>query len=184
MHLTEFAFDLRACTLAPHQIWVCSGRSTVRPLDRTVLGVDGFHAPPFSARDLKLTFSLEADGHPIRDNGPGGKGDSGLPFAGGIWYPDRIVRRGTYHQRPGSHLLSLSVTTELVPLSRLSGFLLVVRVRNRSGRSITLRVVPTLEPGHPSRVPLSEYYFGLPDAGNPAAQMTGVSAWENDAVRV
>src|ERR1041384_6804868 len=116
MHLTEFAFDLRACTLAPHQIWVCSGRSTVRPLDRTVLGVDGFHAPPFSARDLRLTFLLEADGHQIPDNGPGGKGDSGLPCAGGIWFPDRIVRRGTYHQRPRSRRGSTSPPTRLAGL--------------------------------------------------------------------
>lgn len=62
LSLAATAIDLEDCVSSAEAIWVHSGRCTVRPLDLIALGVNGFHAPPFSAPQMKLTFKLEVDG--------------------------------------------------------------------------------------------------------------------------
>lgn len=181
----DFAFDLRRSVAPPAHLWVMSGRCTVAPLDRTVLGVAGVCAPPIMARDLTVRFTLSVDGRrQIPDNGPNGKGDRGLPYAGGRWRPDRIVRQGTYHQIPADDRspVSLAVESHLVPLSRHPGFLVVARIANRSARDLHVALVPQLDAGHPTSVSLNELGFGWPRQG---AQANNIDAHasENDEVR-
>jgi hypothetical protein len=183
MQLDDFGLDLRAYLGAPNHLWVKSGRTTVAPLGRTVAGVEGCFAPPFAARDLRLAVHLVVDGHPVPDRGDAGKHDRGLLFAGGTWLPDRILRRGTYHYLVDGRLVSVAVTSELIPLAHAPGFLLTLRVRNRSGRSVPVHLLPVLTPGHPGVVELHQWAFVLPAAGDEALP-AGPGLWRNGAVAV
>lgn len=180
----DFVFDLRTSVAPAEHLWVNSGYGTVAPLPDTVLGVRGCYSPPFAAADLGLTVSLSVAGTTIEDTGSTGKGDCGLLYAGGEWLPDRIRRRGTYHWRTAGETVSLGVRSDLVPLTGRAGFLLVVRVVNRGDRPVPLRLTPTVTPGRPDVVPLSDWGFGVPagDGGQAVAVAPGV--WENDRVRV
>lgn len=181
--LDAFAFDLNACLSPPGHLWVKSGRCTVSPLEHSVAGVKGFHAPPFAARDMELRFAFTADGHAIADNGAVYAGITGLPFAGGLWRPDRIIRRGTFHRVISGRLFSLGVESHLTPLASQAGFVVTLKIRNRSGRGVRLGVEPCLRPGCPNAVPLASYQFGWPPPGEPVAPR-GAGEWLNARVRV
>jgi hypothetical protein len=181
--LDDFAFDLNACLAPPAHLWVKSGRCTVSPLERSVAGVKGFHAPPFAARDLELRFAFTADSHVIVDNGDVYAGTTGLPFAGGIWRPDRIIRRGTFHRVIGGRLISFAVESCLVPLAGRAGFLVSLTVRNRSERRVRLEIQPCLQPGCPDLAPLASYNWDWPPPGHPAAP-AGADEWRNERVRL
>jgi hypothetical protein len=181
--LNDFAFDLRSSLAPSNHIWVGSGRSTVAPLANTVAGVKSLFSPPFAARDVELLLNIKADHHIISDNGNLGKGDCGLLFAGGEWRPDRITRSGTYHYFVDGRLISLYVTSRLVPLVDRPGFLLNVSITNRMERSIEVCILPELSPGHLSTQPLDDWDYGHPPLGEMAHQI-GHHQWENQDVRM
>jgi len=172
LSLDSTAIDLEDCVSPAETIWVHSGRCTVRPLDLTVLGVNGFHAPPFSAPHMKLTFKLEVDGITLKDE-PGGfrlpEGRGAHPAAsrplllsGRQWRIDRIERRGHAHYRCDGGWTSLSVCSDLVPLPGSPAFAMRITVRNRGERSLRMRLLPTLEPGVVGTIPLSQWNWSLP----------------------
>ena len=114
--LQDFSFDLRKCTSHPDHIFVGSGYSTCSPLTFCTCGVGSLYSPPFSAGDMQFFVSFEANGHHICDNGNLGKGDCGVLYQNGYWYPQKVVRSGTYHFKVQDQLISFLVTSELVPL--------------------------------------------------------------------
>ena len=182
--MERYSLDLRKSVAPPNHIGVTSLYSVTSPLDGTVTGVNGIFSPPYAAGELRLQLQFTADGRPIEDTGNRGKEDCGLLFAGAIWQPDRIVRRGTYHWIKEEKLYSLKVVSELVPLTGRAGLIMTVRVTNRSGRTVPIALMPTLDPGLVKRVPLSEWNFCPPTGGQPAQRLGGDgSAWETGEVR-
>lgn len=181
--LQEFALDLRKSTAPSNYIAVNSGYATVAPQADTVMGVQGCYSPPFAAGDAALQVQIVADGHVIGDTGNRGKGDCGLLFAGAEWRPDRITRTGTYHYFVQEQLISLAVHSELSPLADRPGYLLSVRVRNRTARQLEVSLKPILSPGCPGLVPLDQWDFGFPPGGEPAGYVEE-EVWENSKVRL
>ncbi|MEK0316146.1 MGH1-like glycoside hydrolase domain-containing protein [Cohnella sp. 56] len=181
--LNDFAFDLRASLAPSNHIWVGSGYSTVAPLANTVAGVKGLFSPPFAARDVQLLLNIEADGHQVSDTGNLGKGDCGLLFAGAEWRPDRIARSGTYHYFHENRLISLFVSSRLVPLSDQAGFVVSVKIMNRTERSIEVSVLPELSPGRLNLHPLDDWDYGHPAPGE-VAHLIREDVWENEKVRM
>lgn len=181
--LEKYAFDLRKSVAPPNHIGVSSLYSVTAPQNGTVTGVKGFYSPPYAAGDLLLNLKLAADGVPIEDTGNLGKEDCGLLFAGAIWQPDRIIRRGTYHWLKEGKLVSLNVNSDLIPLTGRAGFLLVVRVTNRCGRPIPLTIASEFNPGLINQVPLNEWGF-CPPSGGQLAQNIAPHIWETDSVRI
>jgi hypothetical protein len=162
--LADFAFDLRRA-VPPADIWVGSGTGTVEPLPGTVCGVSRWFSPPYAVPDGQLTVTLEVDGWPVPDAAQRGAGDRGLLYAGGTWYPDRIVRHGTYHQYRDGRPLSVAVRSTLTPRYGAPGYELSVSVRNRADRRASVSIRPQLAPGRARSVPLSEWGWMPPDAG-------------------
>jgi hypothetical protein len=162
--LDDFSFDLRRAA-PPDEIWASSGTGTVSRLAGTVCGVGGWFAPPLAAPDSTLTISFEVDGHRLVDAARPGAGNRGLLPAGGTWRPDRIVRRGTYHQYADGRLTSLAVESTLVPGHRSPGYVLTLKVRNRSSTPHTVTIRPDLAPTHAHPLPLAEWGWVPPAAG-------------------
>lgn len=187
-YFKPFAFDIRKSLAPADHIWISSGFSTTAPKRRTVMGVLGCYAPPFSARDLQLQVALTADGHLIEDSGNLGKGDCGLLYAKEIWQPDRILRSGTYHHFVNGKLLSLKVDSELIPLFGKHGFMLKVTVFNRSGRAMPLTITPQTVPGQLAFVSYDEWDYGWPVAAVEEDSCLSQNRdqdqiWENSQVR-
>lgn len=182
--LDDFAIALNQITSAPQHIWVNSGYTTVNPQYNTVMSVKEFFSPPFAAKNFNLSIELEAGSLLIKDVGSFGKGDVGLLYAGGVWYPHKIVRHGTYHHLKNDKLISLGVTSELLPLFEKSGFLLKISIKNRSNSSIHLKLLPTLVPGNPTFVPLDEWSFGQPKSTNLETSQISNSVWGNDKTKI
>ncbi|MGW1346460.1 MGH1-like glycoside hydrolase domain-containing protein [Kribbella sp. NPDC002412] len=162
--LDDFAFDLRRA-VPPDQIWVGSGTGTVSRLPGTVCGVGGWFAPPHAAADSQLTVAFELDGRRIPDGTRPGAGDRGLLPAGGTWRPDRVTRRGTYHQYVDGRLTSLAVESTLTARHGQPGYVLTVRVRNRSDRTHELTIRPALSPTQAHAVDLSDWGWVPPARG-------------------
>lgn len=181
--LERYGFDLRRSVAPPNHIGVTSLYSVTAPLHGTVTGVKGMFSPPYAAGELKLQLRFTADGRAIEDTGNLGKEDCGLLFAGAVWHPDRIARKGTYHWLKEDGMYSLSVKSELVPLTGRAGFVLTVKAVNRSGRTVTLAAEPSLEPGSVRKVPLSDWNFTPPTGGDPA-RVLRLNVWETDKVRI
>ncbi|MEV0290602.1 hypothetical protein AB0H36_41285 [Kribbella sp. NPDC050820] len=162
--LDDFAFDLRRA-VPPDQIWVGSGTGTVSRLAGTVCGVGGWFSPPHAAADSRLTISFELDGRTIPDGTRPGAGDRGLLPAGGTWRPDRLTRRGTYHQYVDGRLISLAVETTLSPRHGEPGYILTIHIHNRSDRTHQLTVHPALAPTQATAVQLSNWGWVPPEPG-------------------
>ncbi|HEV7711499.1 MAG TPA: hypothetical protein VGP16_25145 [Asanoa sp.] len=156
--LHDFAFDLRA-HMAPANVWVTSGWTSVVARAGTVCGVGGCFAPPYAAPDSALTITLDVDGREVSDGvRPGIAGFGlGLLAAGGTWRPDRVDRRGTFHQYDDGHLVSLGVSSRLTPLHGTGGYVLEVTVENRADQPADVTLKPALSTGRPGRVPLAEW---------------------------
>ncbi len=183
--LELYSFNLRKSVAPPNHIGVTSLYSVVSPLDGTVMGIKGCYSPPYAAGELLMPMRLEADGLSVEDTGNRGKEDCGLLFADAVWRPDRVVRRGTYHWLKESGLYSLKVVSELVPLTGAAGFVLTVRVTNRSGRRMPIRLTPDLQPGKVDLVALSDWNFSPPAGGVPARALDDEGMrWETDSVRL
>ncbi len=182
--IDDFKLDLRKSVAPPHYIWVNSGFSTCAPLNGTVMGVEGCFSPPFAAKDTALMFEIEANSHLIPDTGNKGKDDCGLLFSGAQWRPDKIIRKGTYHFMVNEELLSLGVTSELVPLTGKAGFLVKININNRGRNKVELSMRPILKAGHPSVFPLDKWEFTPPKASPDPACEVSENIWENKEVRV
>jgi len=178
--LDDFKISLNQITSPPQHIWVNSGYSTVQPQPLTVMGVDEFYSPPFAARNFHLGVDVIADTFLIRDLGSFGKGDVGLLYAGGIWYPHQIVRNGTYHHLKNDQLLSLAVHSHLIPLFGQSGFLLKVVITNRGSQAIALNLLPRVTPGCPTRLPLDNWSYGQPLADTLAVRAISDTVWRTE----
>ena len=156
--LHDFAFDLRA-HMAPANVWVTSGWTSVVARAGTVCGVGGCFAPPYAAPDSALAVTLDVDGREVSDGvRPGIAGFGlGLLAAGGTWRPDRVERRGTFHQYDDGHLVSLGVSSRLTPLHGTGGYVLEITVENRAAEAAEVTLMPALSTGRPGRVPLAEW---------------------------
>jgi hypothetical protein len=163
--LADFAFDLRRAA-PPAEIWVRSGTGTVSPLAGTVCGVGGWFAPPAAAADSRLTIAFDVDGRRVVDQARPGAGDRGLLPTGGTWYPDRLVRHGTYHQYADGRLTSLAVESVLVPQHGAAGYVLTLTIANRSAAVHEVAVLPELSPTRTHQVPLSAWGWVPPGSGD------------------
>ncbi|MFJ9033094.1 MGH1-like glycoside hydrolase domain-containing protein [Streptomyces sp. NPDC102274] len=157
----DFDFDLRQGVA--ETLWTASGWSTAALAPGTVCGVGACYAPPYAAPRARLAVALEADGIPVSDTGAPGMHGTGLLPAGGTWRLHGIERRGTYHRRHEGRLVSLLVRSELTPLHGLPGYVLHIAVRNRSGRTLPLRLLPELTTGPVGEVPLGEWGWMPPE---------------------
>lgn len=112
--LVDFAISLEQATSAPNHIWVNSGYTTVNPDVKSVTGVNGFFSPPLVANNFKMKADISVDSQVIEDKSSTGKGDVGLLYSGGVWYPHKVTRKGTYnHLKNGKHV-SIGVYSELI----------------------------------------------------------------------
>ena len=180
----DFACDLSAITLNSNQLWVGSGRCTVRPLPDTCLGVWGCYAPPFCAPDLTLNSQLILADRNITDAWTFEKGDIGVLYSGGTWYPDRIERHGTYHHRKEGRLVSLGVRSLLTPLYDMRGFAQQIDITNRGSEAVTIRLKTSLEKVRPRRLPLSEWSFVSPRGAGEDLPETEEHIWQNEELTV
>lgn len=184
-NLEDFAIQLGQITSEPSHVWVSSGYSTVNPKYPTVTGVNDFFSPPFAARKFGLRADLlVADSISIPDAGSYGKGDVGLLYGGGVWYPHKIVRYGTYHHLKGEYLVSLALTSELIPLVGEAGFIEKIIIRNRSAENINVKVVPKVTPGTPDFVPLNKWEFSPPESSKEVARNISSNVWSNGTVKI
>ncbi|GIH14050.1 MGH1-like glycoside hydrolase domain-containing protein [Rugosimonospora africana] len=169
--LDDFAFDLRRAA-PPADIWVGSGTGTVAPLPGTVCGVGGWFAPPYAVAGGRLTVEFEVDGAPVADDGQRGAGDRGLLYSGGTWRPDRIVRHGTYHQYRDGRERSIAVRSTLAARHGEPGYVLEIAVRNRTDRSLPVRLRPGLSGDRAREVPLADWGWMPPQAGGDGQPVT------------
>ena len=183
-NIDSFRLDLRKTTAPDNYIWTASGFGTCAPMRNTVAGVAGIFSPPIAAGDLALALTFVANGHAVPDNGSRGKGDVGLLFAAHEWRPDRIARRGTYHQRIGGALISFGVETELRALADAAGFVETIRIANRAPTPLAIRVDAALEAGRPALVPLSTWQFTPPGHGDEPAKRIAPDRWATSEIEV
>jgi hypothetical protein len=183
MHAEKFSLELNSTLTPENHVGVSSGFGVVQPVARTVCGVGDCFSPPFAGRQLRLAVDFVFDNHPAVDDGNYGKGDCGVLYAGGTWRPDFILRHGTYHQRIDGHLLSFRVESRLAALSDRAGYILEVKVKNRSGRAVPVALEPKLQPGKPNLFPLKDWDYGPPPAGS-EAKPAGEGTWDNGAVAI
>ena len=181
--LADFSIPLSALVQPQEHLWVNSGFSTVSPLQNTVTGVRGFISPPFAAPDFSFKLNFIVNDHPMPDAGSFGKNDCGLLYAGGTWQPDRITRNGTYHYITDAGLISVYVTSELIPLYGEAGFLLKCTIRNRDEKAITVKLVPEINAGKPDYYTLDNWKFS-PPKGTKEAKRTDSVTWQNEAVKI
>jgi len=179
--LEDFAIQLEQITSAPSHVWVSSGYTTVNPKHHTVTGVNEFYSPPFAAKNFGLTTTIRIGQNSLADTGNQGKGDVGLLYAGGVWYPHKIVRYGTYHHLKEGRLVSLSVTSELIPLSGQAGFIEKVTIKNRTSEAIALEVIADVAPGSPAEVSLNQWGYSPPQPNASQARQTGTDRWANES---
>jgi hypothetical protein len=182
--LEDFSMPLERITSEPNQTWVNSGTTTVNPEDRTVTGVNDFYAPPLAATNFNFSIKISVDGVTITDRLNYGKGDVGLLYSRGIWYPHEIVREGTYHHFKNGRLVSFGIVSELVPLFGKNGFVEKISFLNRSGRPLPLQLTPVVKPGNPVNLPLTEWNFARPHSDQPNARPVSGNAWSNGSVTI
>lgn len=158
---SDFDFELRRS--GAEVLWTTSGWSTAAAVPLTVCGVGACFAPPYAAPRDRLAVVLEADGVRIEDTGTHGMHSIVLLSQGGTWRLDGIERRGNYHRRHAGGAVSLEVRSELTPLHGHPGYALRITVRNRSGRALTLNVLPELTTGPVGQVPLDAWGWMQPE---------------------
>ncbi len=182
--LEDFSIQLEQVTSDPSHIWVTSGYTTINPRHNTIMGVNEFFSPPFAAKNCNLKINIQANSNLIPDNGSFGKGDVGLLYAGGKWLPHKIVRYGTYHHLKDGKLISLGITSELIPLFGQPGFIEKVTIKNRASTPVALKLVPEFTPGNPVVVPLSQWGYGVPRSNVGQALPAASDRWTNESVNV
>jgi hypothetical protein len=182
--LNDFSIRLEQLTSAPNHIWVNSGYTTVNPKSLSVMGVNDFYSPPLGAKGFNLSVSIKADSILINDGPDYGKGDVGLLYSVGTWYPYKIVRTGTYHHLKGNQLYSFSVQSELIPLFGKSGFMEKIIIKNRSNNSVKLELNSVVQPGELINEQLSKWGFGISRWTASAATKEENNKWQNGRTRI
>ncbi|MDR3625264.1 MAG: hypothetical protein P4L45_00440 [Ignavibacteriaceae bacterium] len=182
--LDDFSISLEQLVSSSNHIWVNSGYTTVNPKCLSVLGVNDFYSPPLGAKDFNLSLSILADSISITDGPDYGKDDVGLLYSGGTWYPDKIVRNGTYHHLKGNILYSFSVRSELIPLFGNAGFMEKVIITNRSNHSVKMEINAAVQPGKLLNVPLSKWGFSIARWTAPAAVSGENNIWQNGQAKI
>lgn len=182
--LDDFSIRLEKITSSPNHIWVSSGYTTVQPQNLTVMGVEELFSPPFAMRKFNLSVDIMLDGALIPDKLNYGKGDVGLLYSGGEWFPHKIVRYGTYHHHKEGRTISLGVKSELIPLFGQSGFLEKITFTNRTDRAVNIDVNPNVTAGKPTVVPLDNWQFAPPASNASNALSEGADRWSNELVNV
>jgi hypothetical protein len=175
----DFSLPLSAIVSAPQHIWVTSGYSNVKPTLHTVCGVKDFFSPPLSTSGFDMKMRFEGDGFVINDNGEFW-GQSSI-YTQGTWYPDAIVRNGTYHRYVSGNLVSLGFQSTLVPLYGRSGFILKTIVTNRGSSPLRLKATPVIDPGILQYTPLDKWGFSPPNT-KPETRKTGEGTWSSEKV--
>jgi hypothetical protein len=182
--LSDFALSLAKITAVSHHIFVNSGYTTVQPRSNTVMGVNEFHAPPFAVPEFGMLVGLEVNGHFVKDTASRGKGDVGLLYSGGIWLPHQIERHGTYHHFVKGQLISLGVTSKLVPTINRAGFVLQIELTNRGDAPVKIEVQPQIQPGIPRMIPLDQWLFSTPKLTGETAVSLTPDTWQNNEVKL
>lgn len=182
--LDDFSIRLEKITSSPNHIWVSSGYTTVQPQNLTLMGVEELFSPPFAMRKFNLSVDIMLDGALIPDKLNYGKGDVGLLYSGGEWFPHKIVRYGTYHHHKEGRTISLGVKSELIPLFGQSGFLEKITFTNRTDRAVNIAVNPNVTAGKPTVVPLDNWQFAPPVSNASNALSEGADRWSNELVNV
>lgn len=182
--LEDFAIQLENITSDYSHMWVNSGYTTVNPEYLTVMGVNEFFSPPFAAKNFNLSINIKADSISIPDTGSFGKGDVGLLYAGGTWYPHKIVRQGTYHHLKNGHLFSFGVVSELIPLFGKSGFIKKVIITNRTSHPMSITLTPEIQPGIPSMIPLDKWIFPQPRPNASEIKKSSENIWATDLAKI
>src|SRR6202000_2446175 len=122
--LSDFAIDLNKLLTPAAQLWVGSGYCTVNPVQGSVLGTADLLSPPIAGRDLFLEALFIANGDTIRDRFVWGSKPNNILYTGGIWQPDRIIRRGIYHRMHARGPISFEIVSQLIPLADRSGYMI------------------------------------------------------------
>lgn len=182
--LEDFSMSLEKITSDPAHTWVNSGTVTVNPENQTVMGVNEFYAPPFAAANFNFSVEINADGTRIPDRRNYGKGDVGLLYSRGVWYPHKIVREGTYHHFRDGKLTSFGVISELFPVFGMNGFVEKISVLNRSPQTLNLHLNATVKPGNPVNIPLEKWGFGKPFSNQADASRGPGNTWSNGAASI
>lgn len=180
----DFGIELEQITSGPTHIWVNSGYTTVNPENLTVMGVNEFYSPPFAAKSFSLKINIMIDSLSVPDRGSYGKGDVGLLYSGGTWFPHKIVRKGTYHHLKNGQLISLGVISELIPLFDQSGFIEKVSITNRTKRSLSIALSADIQPGIPSFIPLDSWGYGVPSANPSKTKQISANSWATDLAKI
>jgi len=182
--LEDLGISLEQITSGPTHIWVNSGHTTVNPENLTVMGVKEFYSPPYAAKSFSLKINIMIDSLSVPDRGSYGKGDVGLIYSGGTWFPHKIVRKGTYHHLKNGQLISLGVTSELIPLFDQSGFIEKVCITNRTERSLSITLSADIQPGIPSFIPLDSWGYGVPRANVSKTKQITANSWTTDLAKM
>jgi len=182
--LEDFAIQMEQITSHPSHIWVSSGYTTVNPTHNTVMGVNGFFSPPFAAGNCNLKIKIQVDTNIITDIAFDGHGGDGLLYAGGTWFPHKIVRYGTYHRIKDGKLISLHVTSELIPLFGQAGYIEKITIRNRASTPVALTLFPELNPGNPCMIDLSQWSWSPPWSHAHHVMPVDDDRWANESVSV
>jgi hypothetical protein len=166
-------------------VYVSSGYTTVSPIYNSVTGVGDFFSPPFVANQFNLQVNFTADSTPVSDDGGiWSLWSNGLRYVSGEWLPHKIVRQGKYHYRANGKLISLGVTTELIPLFGQVGFIEKITIRNRTDSPVEVSLSPTLDPGVSGVEPLNNWGFRAPLRKVATPQPTAPNRWSNEEVNV
>jgi hypothetical protein len=194
--LSDLAIDLNKLVTPANQLWVGSGYTTVNPVLGSVLGVADVLSPPFSGRNFLLKALFVANGDTIRDQFVWGSKPDNILYTGGSWQPDRVIRRGTYHRRHAGGVISFEIVTYLIPLADRMGFMIRYEVKNRASAPLAIRMIPSVDPGYPSVIPLKDWGFMPPPWGTSPAPYgfspptrsivvngSGETQWNTDEVK-
>lgn len=195
--LSDFSIDLNKLVTPAAQLWVGSGYTTVNPVLGSVLGTADLMSPPISGRNFSFKAMFVANGDTIRDQFVWGSRPNNILYTGGSWQPDRIIRRGIYHRSHTSGVISFEIISHLVPLADRSGFIIRYQVRNLGDKKLQLSLIPIVDPGKPSTIPLKEWGFVPPPWGSAPAPYgflpptetitvtkTGSNEWSTDKIKL
>ncbi|HTF30993.1 MAG TPA: hypothetical protein VK625_19190 [Flavitalea sp.] len=195
--LKDFAIDLNKLVTQPSQLWVGSGYTTVNPVLGSVLGTADIMSPPISGRNFSFKAMFVVNGDTIRDQFVWGSKTDNILYTGGTWQPDRIIRRGIYHRMHTSGLISFELTSHLIPLADRSGFLSRYQIKNLASGKLEISLIPILDPGKPSVIPLKDWGFMPPPWGYSSAPFgysppvetiavtrTGNNEWSTDKIKI